>query len=191
MRPHPFRRMWGKTALQHRKGPVRFTSRTPRHFSSSRSSTSSVVAMPRVVHQDVDPAEVRHGLAHQGVDLAGVADVGSHRDGPPALTLNPFRGRGRTLSVDVGDGHGGAGFREHGGNARANPGTGSGDNGPHLGPAPRTRSGPGGRSRRRPEPGTSPEPCPTPRAWPRRGWPAVFGFCLKRPRRLGWQSASN
>jgi hypothetical protein len=83
----------------------------------------------RVIHQDVDPAEVRHGLAHHGVDLAGVADVCGDRDGPPALTLNSFRGRCRTLSVDIGDGHGGAGFREHGGNARADPGTGSGDNG--------------------------------------------------------------
>ena len=45
MRPQRFRRMWGNTALKHRKGPVRFTSRTPRHFSSSRSSTSSVVRL--------------------------------------------------------------------------------------------------------------------------------------------------
>jgi hypothetical protein len=100
----------------------------------------------RVVHQDVDPAEVRHGLAHHGVDVAGVADVCGHRDGPPAPILNYFRGRCRTLSVDIGDGYGGAGFRKHGGNARADPGTGSGDNGnrarqllitgAHLDPAP-------------------------------------------------------
>src|SRR6266446_2874132 len=83
----------------------------------------------RVVHQDVDPAEVGHGLAHQGVDLVGLADVCGHRDGPPAPLLNGFRGRCRTLSVDIGHGHGGAGFGQHGGDARANPGTGSGDNG--------------------------------------------------------------
>src|SRR5262245_31319782 len=49
MRPQPLSRIDGSTALAHRNGPVRFTSRTRRHAISSRSSTSCVVAMPALL----------------------------------------------------------------------------------------------------------------------------------------------
>src|SRR5262245_4549983 len=55
MRPQRCWRMWGIAARAQRNGPVRFTSMTRRQASSSRSSTSWVVAMPALLTRMSSP----------------------------------------------------------------------------------------------------------------------------------------
>jgi hypothetical protein len=53
----------------------------------------------RVVHRDVEPAELFHGPLYQRLDVFGFRDVGPDGDGPASTVLDLFDCRGSSLSV--------------------------------------------------------------------------------------------
>ncbi len=64
-----------------------------------------VADQPGYVHQDVDPAKARHGVAGQPVHIGAARHVGHERFGAPARAAN-FLGRpGDAFAADIGDGH--------------------------------------------------------------------------------------
>ena len=76
--------MAGRTACEQRNGPVRLTRKTISQRLSGMSTTGQREIDGRVVHQDVDAAELRQGGLDHGVDAGLVGHVAADGEGPAA-----------------------------------------------------------------------------------------------------------
>ncbi len=113
MRPHPRSFMWGQTAWAQLNPPLRLTRRSRSHSSGDWSwNCADVVECPRVVHEDVDGAELLDGSRHRRSDLISIGDVAPDGERSPPERANlldgllgvhealcPGRGRERTPAV--------------------------------------------------------------------------------------------